>query len=164
MQKTDYSKYILPVGIVVGGYLLLKHFDLFGDSANTANNNQNEATTAAGVQASLNQAAAAGDIQTISDSQAAGIANAIYTAGINNDPYTAERQIIQVNTLTDLLKVIQAFGTKNAATDTFSSCYLFGLGCQNYNLSAWFHLPFMDSGTLATINGYLSSLGINYNF
>lgn len=164
MQKTDYSKYILPVGLIVGGYLVLKHFDLFGDSANTANNNANDAATAAGVQSSINAAKAAGDIQTISDSQAAGIANAIFTAGINDDPYTAKQQIIQVNTLTDLLKVIQAFGTKNAATDTFSSCYLLGLGCQNFNLSAWFHLPFMDSGTLAEINQYLSGVGINYYF
>lgn len=164
MAKTDYSKYILPVGIIVGGYLLLKHFDLFGDSANTANNNQNDAATNAGVDNSILQAQSAGQIQTLSDSQAAGIANAIYTAGINNDAYTAKTQIIQANTLLDLLKIIKAFGTKNAATDTFSTCYLFGIGCQNYNLSAWFHLPFMDQATLAQINNYLSSQGINYYF
>lgn len=164
MQKADYSKYILPVGIIVGGYFLLKHFDLFGDSANTANNNANAATTAAGVQASLQQAAAAGGFATLTDAQAAGIANAIFTAGINQDAQTAKTQIIQANTLTDLLKIIQAFGVKNAATDTFSTCYLFGIGCQNYNLSAWLHLPFMDTATLNQINNYLSNQGINYYF
>lgn len=163
-QTADYSKYVLPVGIIVGGYFLLKHFDLFGDSANTANNNGIDQSTAAGVDASITAAAAAGDFATITDAAAAGIANAVFSAGLQDDAYTAKLQLIQVNTLTDLLKVIKAFGTKQAATDSFSACSLLGLGCQAYNLQAWLHLPFMDSATLAQINNYLSAQGINYYF
>jgi hypothetical protein len=163
-SSPDYQKYILPVGAVIAGYLILKHFDLFGNSANTQNNDLNSSTTAAGVDASLQAAAAAGDRSYITDAQAAGIANAVFQAGIDNDAYTAERQLIQVVSLTDLLKVIKAFGTRNAAESSFSMCSMFGLGCQNYNLSAWLHLPFMDAATLAQINGYLSAQGINYYF
>lgn len=163
-SSPDYQKYILPVGAVVAGYLILKHFDLFGSSANTQNNDLNSSTTAAGVDQSLKNAAAAGDFATLTDAQAAGIANAVFQAGIDQDPYTAKVQLIQANTLTDLLKIIKAFGTRNAAESSFSMCSMFGLGCQNYNLSAWLHLPFMDSGTLSQINNYLSAQGINYYF
>jgi hypothetical protein len=162
--KIEYEKYILPIGIVVGGYLLLKHFDLFGDSANTANNSSITDSTAAGVDNSIKAAAAAGDFATLTDSQAAGIANAIFQAGLAHDASTVKYQIIQANTLTDLLKIIKAFGTKQAAESNFSACSMFGLGCQAYNLSAWLHTPFMDSDTLRQINGYFSSMNINYQF
>ena len=56
-SSPDYQKYILPVGAVVAGYLILKHFDLFGSSANTQNNDLNSSTTAAGVDQSLKNAA-----------------------------------------------------------------------------------------------------------
>lgn len=162
-SSVQWEKYIIPVGVVVGGYLLLKHFDLFGDSANTANNTGIDQSTAAGVDASIKAAQAAGDIATITDSQAAGIANAVYQAGIDHDADTAKYQLIQVNTLTDLLKVIKAFGTKQAG-DSFSMCSMFGIGCQAYNLSAWLHTDFMPAVVLNQINSYLSAQGINYYF
>jgi hypothetical protein len=165
MSKTaDYQKYIIPVGAVVAGYLILKHFDLFGSGANTQNNDLNQATSAAAVDQSLRDAAAAGDRQILTDAQAAGIANAVFQAGLSHDAYTAKVQLIQVDTLTDLLKVIKAFGTRNAAESSFSMCSMFGLDCQNYNLNAWLHTDFMDDQTLAQINNYLSAQGINYYF
>jgi hypothetical protein len=163
-SQIPWEKYIIPAGVVVGGYFLLKKFNLFGDSGTTINNDQTAAQTTAAVDKSLADAKKAGDFATLTDSQAAGIANAIYTAGINDDAYTARQQIIQVNTLTDLLKVIKAFGTKQAAESKWSTCYTLGFGCNAYNLAGFLHLPFMDQQNLNIINNYLSAQGINYNF
>jgi hypothetical protein len=156
--------YIIPIGVVVLAYLLLNGLDLFGPSAASQNATGIDTSTAEGVDNSLAAAQAAGTVQTISDSQAAGIADAIWQAGLQHDPYTVKRQIIQANTLTDLLKIIKAFGVKKADVSSWSPCGALGIFCQSYNLSAWLRLPFMDSNTLADINNYLSATGINYQF
>src|ERR1700722_8711123 len=162
--STDFSKYILPVGIVVGGYLILTNTGLFGSNANSGNNASIDTSTSQSVQASLNAAQASGDQATITSAQASGIAAAIYNAGI--DPVNMDAiqsSLMQVKTLTDLLLVIQAFGTKSASGSTWDSCSLLGINCQSYNLSAWVTLN-CDASHLSAINNYFSSQGINYSF
>lgn len=161
---SDFSGYVIPLGVIVLAYLVLKNFDLFGPSAASTNATGIDTSTSAGVDNSLAAAQAAGDFATLSQSEAAGIADAIFQAGLQHDAYTVKRQLINVNTLTDLLNVIKAFGTKKADVSSFSPCATLGIFCQSYNLNAWLHLPFMDSSSLADINNYLSAQGINYQF
>ena len=59
--STDYSKYIIPAAVVVGGYLLLSNTGLFGSNANSGNNAAIDTSTSQSVQDSLNAAQASGD-------------------------------------------------------------------------------------------------------
>lgn len=163
--KVDYEKYILPVGIAVAGYFILRKFGLLGSDANASNNAgilaNEQATTAAALQAEK----AKGGSQTISDSVLSGYATAIYQMGIQSTPdqdnivYT----VINVNTLTDLLRLIQLFATKQVAQSSFDTCSLLGFNCTSLDLSGFLHAV-LDSQHLNTINNFLSSTGINYQF
>jgi hypothetical protein len=163
MSKQDYSGYILPAGIVIAGYLLLKHFDLLGDSANTANNNSTNAATTAGNAQAIAAEKANGGFAILTTSQAANIANAIYMAGVSDpvDEYTIQNQIIQADTTLDVLNIASAFGTKQAASSSFSLCATIGLNCQSYNLGGFLRAVLSQS-TINTINNYFADQGINY--
>jgi hypothetical protein len=166
MKAKDFEPYILPVGLAVAGYFILKNLGLFGGNAGAANAASVTTSAASGATAALAQATAAGQIATINASEAAAIANNIYTAGVASpvDVATIQNQIIQVNTLPDLLMVIQAFGTKQAGG---AMCSLFGgflsNTCGTYDLPSWIKAS-VDAGTLITINGYFNAQGINYQF
>lgn len=166
MQKADYSKYILPVAVVVGGYFVLKQFGLFGGGAASANAASITDSAAAGVNTSLQAAQASGDFPTLTTSQAAALANDIFNAGISNpvNQDTIQHSLIQANTLTDLLLIIKAFGTKQAGG---ALCSLFGgflsATCGTYDLPGWVNAT-LDPQHIATVNNYLSNQGINYQF
>jgi hypothetical protein len=165
-EKLPYEKYIIPVAAVIGGYFLLKNFGLFGGGA--ASQNQAGITTAAaaGVTTALQQAKASGDIATLNPSQAAALANNIYNAGVADpvDQDTIQNSIIQANTLTDLLNIIQAFGTKQAGG---AMCSIFGgflsATCGTYDLAGWITAN-LDATHIATVNGYFQGQNINYKF
>jgi hypothetical protein len=167
----DLSGYIIPVGIVVGGYLILKNLGLLGggSSAQDANASAIAKTSAASVQNSLNAAAAAGDPVTLSSAQAAGIATSIFNAGTLSpvDQDTIQNGLIQANSLTDLLMIKQAFGTKQAsAADSNMVTNFFNnlTGTYTtYDLDSFVRAT-LDVNHLATVNGYLSSQNINYQF
>jgi hypothetical protein len=166
MQKIEYEKYLIPVGLVVAGYFVLKNLGLLPGNAGAANAASVTSAASAGVTASLAQAKASGDIATLSASQAAAIANNVYTAGVADptDMDTIQNQIIQCNSLTDLLNVIQAFGTKQAGG---AMCSLFGgflsNTCGTYDLPGWVRAS-VDQAHLLNINSYLTNQGINYQF
>jgi hypothetical protein len=166
MKAADLEKYIIPVGVVVAGYLVLKNLGLLPGNAGAANASSIQSATASGVAQSLQAAKAAGDVATLSASGAASIANNIYNAGVADpvDQDTIENQIIQANTLTDLLNIIQAFGTKQAGG---MMCSIFGgflsNTCGTYDLAGWVRAN-CDQAHLNAINGYLSNQGINYQF
>lgn len=165
MGKIEYEKYILPVGLTVAAYLILKKFGLLGGGASASNNAavlSNEQTTTA---AALTTAKAAGSFQTVSDSILSGYATSIYQMGIQGTPdqdnivYT----VINVNTLTDLLRLIQLFATKDVAQSAYDTCSLLGFNCTALDLGGFLHAV-LDQTHIQTINNYLSSQGINYSF
>jgi hypothetical protein len=167
MEKIPYEKYILPVGIAVAGYFILKELGVFGGgNAGAANANAMTASTASGAAAALTQAKAQGDIVTLNASQVASLANGIYNAGVASpvDETTIYDSIQQCNTLSDLLSVIQSFGTKQAGG---MMCSLFGGflsdTCGTYDLPSFVRAS-VDSTTLQAINQYLGGMGINYQF
>jgi NAD(P)-dependent dehydrogenase (short-subunit alcohol dehydrogenase family) len=164
-SKIEFEIYSLPVAVVVGGYFILKQFGLFGGGAAAANQAGISDSTAAGVRAALQQAQTRGDIATINASEAAGIANSIFNAGIDPvDQDAMVRGVIQANTLTDLLMIVQAFGTKQAGG---MMCSIFGgflsATCGTYDLTSYLHAT-LDQAHIQTINNYLSNQGINYQF
>jgi hypothetical protein len=164
--KVEYEKYILPVGIIVGGYLVFSKLGLFSPTAGDQNANAVTDTTTAGVAASIQAAKNAGQSQTVSDSQAATLANEIYNAGISDpvDMDTIQTAVIQANTQLDLLKIIQAFGTKKGGG---TACSIFGnllsSVCNTYDLGSWLRAT-LDASHIFSVNNYLSAQGINYQF
>jgi hypothetical protein len=166
--KINWEKYIIPVGVVVGGYVLLKSTNLFSGltTGTTANNQASAAATKAALDNSIANAKASGDIQTLTDAQLATLANDIYVQGVKSTPDLdqIQRDIIQVNTLTDLLKMMQSFGTREANTGTwFSVCAFTGLNCTALDM-ATFVRESLDQSHIAAVNGYLQAQGINFQF
>jgi|SRR5277367_6147632 len=161
----EYEKYILPVGLLIGGYIILNKLGLFGSAANSSNNATTTQNNAATTQAALTAAKAAGGGQTVDDSILSGYATSIYQDGIaspvnmDNIVYT----VINVNTLVDLLRLIQLFATKNVAESSFDTCSLLGFNCTSLDLGGFLNAV-LDPTHLATINNYFSSQGINYKF
>lgn len=167
--------WILPLAVLgVGGYLVYELFQGNSPLSSQASNQDAQSvadSNAAGVAAALSQAAAGGDPATLNAAQTASIANTVWTLGSTAGSGQADQgtqgaiqnQIIQVNSLTDLLGVIQAFGTKKVSTGYFSTCNLLGFNCDAVGLAQFLHLV-LDANHLATINGFLSATNINYQF
>lgn len=163
--KIDFSAYILPVGLLAGGYFLLKNFGLFGSTPTGANNTATGAALAASTAADLQTAKNAGIVQTLNDTQLNGMASSIYQSGIQSTPDQDNivYQIMQVNTKTDLLRLIQLFGTKPVAQSAFSLCALLNYDCSNLTLNA-FARSTLDDSHLSSINSYFNygNFGINF--
>jgi len=164
--KIDWQRLVVPAVLIGGGYFVLNKLGLFNKTGTTSNNQQTATSTAAGLQASLNTAKAQGDIQTIPDANLSSLANDIATKGLLSTPDQdgIQNDLIQVNTLTDLLKLKQYFGTRAANTGgPVSMCALFNINCDNLELDT-FVKQTLDASHLNTVNGYLSAQNINYQF
>lgn len=166
--KVAWEKYILPVGIVVGGYVLLKNTNLFSGITTgiTANNQASANATNDALTKSIASAAASGDIQTITNAQAATLANDIQVKALLSTPDQdgIQRDIIQANTLTDLLQIMKAFGTREANTGSwFSVCAFTGLNCTSLDMATFVRMT-LDQSHLAAVNSYLGAQGINFQF
>lgn len=168
--RTDYSRYILPVGLLLGVYILYNKF--FGSGSGTGGNNAaTTATTQAGITAAQTAETANGGFTTITTAQAANAANTIFSLGTSGgSPVTSNAQdqivwqIIEVNTLSDLLLIMQYFGTRAVNTGGFLSlCALANISCSQVSMQSFIHAV-LDTAHIATINGYLSDQGINYQF
>lgn len=166
--KIAWEKYIIPVGVVVGGYVLLKNTNLFGGvkTGITANNDASAAATNDALTKSIAAAAASGDIQTITTAQAATLANDIAVKGLLSAPDQdgIQRDIIQANTLTDLLQIMKAFGTREANTGSwYSVCAFTGLNCTSLDMATFVRMT-LDQSHLAAVNQYLTAQQINFQF
>lgn len=165
-QKQDYSKYILPAGIVVLGFVLYKKF--FGTPPGDEKTLKAQADSVKQAQDdAAKQGTAAQTYPTIDFYT--GLANDIYNEwfdGNSNFDYNVKWDVIKVNTLTDLQLLIQQFGIRAVNTSGwFSPCSLsFGkFGCQQYDLPSFLRAT-LKTATIAEINSYLSDSGINYQF
>lgn len=172
----EYEKYIVPVGVVVGGALLYNK--IFGKNGPlptnaTQDNNTGIASGAAKAAAdSIAKLTGAGGAGTMTAAQYQGYADTIYTTGIlHESPLTDDHQstikwaLISANNTLDVLYIIQAFGTKqvNATDSLWSLCNLFGYHCDTVDLPTFLHLV-LSSDNIAYVNSWYSSLAINYQF
>jgi hypothetical protein len=166
--KFDWEQLIIPGAVLIGGYYLIKKTGLFsGPITGTGQANaQTQAATAAANDASLKNAQNQGIVQTLTSSQLASLANDIYTQGLKDPPNQdqIQRDIIQANTLTDLLQMIKSFDTRPANTGSWLSlCALANIQCTSLDMATFVRLV-LDQAHIQTVNGYLSDTGINYQF
>ena len=157
----DFSSYILPVGLLVGGYFVFTKF--FG-SGGPSNQQQQTQTNASAVQASLQKQQAAGETPTLTQAQAASFANDIFTKGTLSTPDQAgiENDLLQVINLSDLLLIIQAFGTKSINTGSFlNACAVAKIDCSAVDLGS-FLKAVLDADHINSLNSYWSLQNINY--
>jgi branched-subunit amino acid permease len=161
---TDYSKYIIPVGLVALAYMVVKN--LFPTSGLTQNNTTVTTTTANATAQSLAQSQATTPA-TLSAAEAAAIANTVYQLGVKGQTSDIQDQIvwqiIEVNNLTDLLLVMQYFGTRSVALSTISWCATLGIDCTQVSMPT-FVRGSLDTYHLSEINTFLSGANINYQF
>lgn len=153
--------FILPVGIILGGYLLLKNLGLFGSANNASNNTSIDNATTTANQASLDQANSQGITQTLSNGQLSSLATDIYNQAIANGQDQIVADISQLKNIADLYALKVAYGTKQLAASAFSTCALFGFDCQSMDLDTTINQT-LDAAHLQAANAYLSSVGINY--
>lgn len=170
-SNTDYSKYILPAALVIGGIIVLNKLGIFSKGSlateNDALANQEKTSNAA----TLAQLAAAGQHPTASDAQLQGLASQLWSVGTSEDSTGKASTDIQdamiesienvVNNTADWVSLKSYFGTKEAATSFFSTCKWFGLDCVAFNLdsfltSAW------DDEHIAALNQYFNEQRISY--
>jgi hypothetical protein len=171
------ADYIVPGAIVIGGYFILKHFGLFGNTATNANNKSITNTGAAAATSSIASLLQQGQTPNYLPSDYAAWASAIYSAGTTGTdlntglsaPSQAQQDtivnaVINADNLLDLLYLIQAFGSKEVNTQgAFSQCS-WGFGnCTDVDLPGFITLA-LDASHKNTINGYLAATNINYQF
>lgn len=161
VSGSDYG-WILPLGVIaVGGYLVYQFMNSSSLTTGTsANNATTDANTASTVANDLAASQAAGVQQTISDSTLSGYADTLFQLlGNGGDPGTIAQTVDQVNNMTDWLRLVQLFGTRQFATSSFSTCALLGLGCQSYDLQSALRAV-LPASEIANINTYFSDQGI----
>lgn len=178
----DYSKYILPVGILVGGYLVLnKVFGFFGKDTGTGQNNTTVTNTIAqGTAKSLADLASKGIQPTLSAANAASIANNIFYTGLqvtaNNTSGIAAifNLLNQAENDADIYLIMQNFGARKVSSSDWSLCSLANVNCDAVDLDTFvtailtnFNVPGL---TIRDLNdqlhdiGYGFQRGITFNF
>jgi hypothetical protein len=178
-QGQDYSKYILPVGIVVAGVLVLnKVFGLFGKDTGTGQNNQAVTDTiAATTKKTLADLSARGINPTLPVAQAAGIANDIFYTGLNGGSSGIPDIFADINQArndADIYLIMQQFGARKVASSDWSLCSLANINCDAVDLHTFvtsilnnYNVPYF---TVQDLNaqlqdiGYAINRGITYQF
>jgi CarboxypepD_reg-like domain len=162
---TDYSKYIIPIGIVGAGIYILSETGLFGNSANAQNNNQVASGSVSSIASAISAEIAAGGFTTLTTANYQSLANDIYNNIQSGNPNQDQvvQDVIQSNTLLDWLYIKQAFGTKSFNTGSWLSlCAVAQVNCTTVDLDSALKAT-LDATHIATINNYFSSQGINYS-
>lgn len=169
--KTDYSKYILPAGLLLLGYGIYK--TIFGPSAgaqqNAANQNAITQTDVAANTATLNQVLQTQQ-PTFTASDFASAANSIFSWG-QTGTVSAENMdniewavIDTVNNDADWYSLIQAFGVKTVVSGSSMEAVLLPEalpGGHQDDLPTYLR-GVLDQSHIASINSFFSLQGINY--
>jgi hypothetical protein len=163
MSEADWMSLALKIGIAVAAFYfivvpILSKLGLYGKSDQAKANEQSVDNTLSQVKAGGGQAAAS----TLNDATLTGMANQIYDLGGADpvDQQAIRNVVIQVNTLTDMLGLVKAFGTRKVGGSFLSLCGFFGVNCPEMDLPTFLRATIPDQ--LNTVNSYLSSTGINY--
>jgi hypothetical protein len=161
---------VVPVVVLGGGYLVLSKLGLFGSSDLASNNSAQAQQSSAANQQALNQAQAAGINPTLTQANAAALANDIFlqaTSSAGTVSQAAQNQIASdivngVQNMADWYVLKNAFGFRKAGT-YWSTCNFLGFNCPEYDLDAIIKAS-CGPDTISDIGNYLSSRGIQYAF
>lgn len=167
----DYSKYILPVGLLAGGLIIAGKLGLFSKSTLDAENSTLANQESSANAATLAQLAAAGQQPTASGSQLQGLASNLWSLGTSENSTSKASESVQdamieaienvVNNTADWVTVKNYFGTKKAATTMFSTCYWFGTDCNVFNLDSFLQSAW-DTSHISALNQYFHEQNISY--
>lgn len=168
----DYSKYILPAGILIGGVIIVSKLGLFDKGALATENSQLSASETTSNLQTLQQLANAGEHPTASGAQLQGLASQLWSLGTSENSTGKASQGVQdamlesleniVNNTADWITTKSYFGTKSAATTVFSTCYWFGSDCNVFNLDSFLQAAF-DTDHINSLNQYFHEQNISYN-
>jgi hypothetical protein len=169
--KTDYSKYILPAGLLLLGYGIYK--TIFGPSAGAQQNAANQTavtqTDVTANTATLNQVLQT-QSPTFTASDFASAANSIFSWGQTGNVSSENMDNIEwavlntVNNAADWYSLIQAFGIKTVVSGSEWEAILLPEALQSGHPD---DLPtylrgVLDAQHIAAINSFFSAQGINY--
>lgn len=156
----------------IGGYFLYQFLQGSTPGAGTtANNAAITTSTASTSSAALQASQAAGVAQTINDTTLNGyvtsLTNLITTqSSFPLDSDTAaqvQNIVIQMNTATDWLRLVQLFGTKNYnGGGSQSLCSWFAINCQSADLPGLLKVA-LPASNISTINSYFADTFGNTN-
>jgi hypothetical protein len=136
----DYSKYIIPGAIVIGGYVILSKLGLFGDTGTGANNQQLTAGIAEATKKTIADLASKGVTPTLTQAQAQSIADNVFNAGLYQDTGYVATIFNELNLAkndADIYLIMQKFGGRKVANSSWSLCSLLNLNCDAIDLNSF---------------------------
>lgn len=168
-SKVSGNDWIGPVVMLgalgIGGYFLYTFLKTSTPGAGTTANNAAVTTTSAATAASALQASqASGVVQSINDTTLNGYATSLTNLITTQDTFPVDADtamqiqniVVQMNTATDWLRLVQLFGTKNYnAGGSQSLCSWFAINCQQADLPGLLKVALPPSN-INTINSYFS--------
>lgn len=168
----DYSKFILPVALVIGGVYIIKKLNPFSGGPTGAENSTLDANEKAANAATLQQLASMGQHPSASDAQLQGLASQLWSLGTSENSAGKASQSVQdqmrdaiesiVDNTADWISIKSYFGTKQAATTIFSTCYWLGTDCVAFNLDSFLQSA-LDEDHINDLNEYFQQQSIAYN-
>jgi hypothetical protein len=170
-SKTDYSKYILPAGIVLLAYGIYK--SIFGPGAGTAATAANTAAIVTAdntANAQTLQQVLSVESPTLTASQIASMSNTIFSLGMSGNPVSQanqdaiQDQVINVNNNADWYSLVSSFGVKSvsSASALTAALSLPGSAVDTHSDSLQtFLVGVLDQAHIDDINNFFSGAGIN---
>lgn len=156
---------IILIGVLGGAaWYFLKNGNPFASTANSGNNAAIDSGTASSTASTLATLATSGTNPTLSAAAASGIANDIYTQGLDGSDLATEQivqDLTQCQNDADITLIAKYFGTKQAATSFFSTCNLLGFNCQALDLPSWIK-SVCSNDEIAEINYHFQGEGMSY--
>lgn len=166
------ADFIIPIGLLgIAAFVLYKMGLFSGTATGTgANNAQQNANVTSAANAAYT-ASAAQVPQSLTDTQLNTIiGNILSDAEENTSMFSGssyqEDIVTQMGTLvniTDLYRLIQLWGTRNAAGASGSVCDLIDIDCTAVDFGTFIHAT-LSAAQITDLNQLLSANGINYTF
>lgn len=167
----DASQYIIPLGLLgLAGWVVYKYF-ISGTATGTGANNATQAANVASAAAAQYQASAANTPQAVPDATLNSMIGTMLSdaeqntsmfsgSGPGDDIVTTMGQL---QNITDLYRLMQLWGTRNAAGASGSICDLIDIDCTAVDLGTFIHAT-LSASQIVDLNQLIQANGINYTF
>lgn len=165
------TDYIMPLGLLgLAGWVVYKYF-ISGTATGTGANNAQQAANVTTATASAYQQSAAQIPQAVSDSTINSMIGTMLSdaeqntsmfsgSGPGDDIVTVMGQL---QNTTDLYRLMQLWGTRNAAGASGSICDLIDVDCTAVDFGTFIHAT-LSAQQLQDLNQLIQANGINYSF
>lgn len=167
----DATSYIIPLGLLgLAGWVVYKYF-ISGTATGTGANNAQQAQNVTTATAAAYQASAAQIPQAVADTQLNSMIGTMLSdaeqntsmfsgSGPGDDIVTTMGQL---QNITDLYRLIQLWGTRNAAGASGSICDLIDIDCTAVDFGTFIHAT-LSASQITDLNQLIQANGINYTF